>query len=168
MTDKKNLFYLRELTDYKVSEGYTDVRGWAVEDASHRVIGIVDGLLVNKIAEKVVYLDVEVDKTILEAGHEPYQTPANEGTHEYMNKDGDNHVIIPVGAVNINEKDGKVYTESIDHDTFTKTKRFRKGTDINRDYEIAVLGAYFPEKKMGQNSSDDDRIFYNQREFIHH
>jgi hypothetical protein len=33
-----------------------------VKDANNRIIGKVDHLLVNKTAERVVYLDVEVDK----------------------------------------------------------------------------------------------------------
>jgi hypothetical protein len=62
MTDtNKNLFNLDELSGYKVAENYSDVRGWDVKDANNRTIGKVDHLLVNKTAERVVYLDVEVD-----------------------------------------------------------------------------------------------------------
>jgi sporulation protein YlmC with PRC-barrel domain len=72
--DKKhrNLFRLHELSDYKVASHYPDVRGWKVIDADNRKIGEVDELLVNKATERVVYLDVEVDKKLIEEGHEPY------------------------------------------------------------------------------------------------
>ncbi len=55
MTDKnKNLYYLHELSDYKVADNYADVRGWEVKDAGNRTIGQVEGLIVNKKAERVV------------------------------------------------------------------------------------------------------------------
>jgi hypothetical protein len=77
MTDKnKNLYYLHELSDYKVADDYADVRDWEVIDADKRTIGKVDGLLVNKDAERVVYLDVEVDTSLIEAGHQSYASPA--------------------------------------------------------------------------------------------
>jgi hypothetical protein len=70
MTDtNKNLFNLDELSDYKAAENYNDVRGWDVKDANNRIIGKVNHLLVNKIAERVVYLDVEVDTTVIGEGH---------------------------------------------------------------------------------------------------
>jgi hypothetical protein len=43
-----------------------------MKDANNRIIGKVDHLLVNKTAERVVYLDVEVDTTVIEEGHETY------------------------------------------------------------------------------------------------
>lgn len=84
MTDKnKNLYYLHELSDYKVADECADVRDWEVIDADKRTIGKVDGLLVSKQAERVVYLDVEVDASLIEAGHQTYATPANKGVHEF-------------------------------------------------------------------------------------
>jgi hypothetical protein len=67
MTDtNKNLFNLDELSGYKVAKNYNDVRVWDVKDANNRIIGKVDHLLVNKSAERVVYLDIEVDTTLIE------------------------------------------------------------------------------------------------------
>ena len=79
---EKDLFYLHELSDYKVASGYSDVRDWEVKDADGRTIGKVEGLLVSKKAERVVYLDVEVDESVIEAGHETFAVPA---TKAYMN-----------------------------------------------------------------------------------
>jgi predicted RNA-binding protein (virulence factor B family) len=75
----------------------SDVRGWDVKDANNRTIGKVDHLLVNKIAERVVYLDVEVDELLIEDGHNTYQTKVSDGVHQFLNKDGENHLIIPIG-----------------------------------------------------------------------
>jgi hypothetical protein len=49
------------------------------EDANNRIIGKVDHLLVNKTAERVVYLDVEVDTTVIEEGHETYDNRVSAG-----------------------------------------------------------------------------------------
>ncbi|QED37278.1 hypothetical protein FK178_05920 [Antarcticibacterium arcticum] len=165
----KNLYYLNELSDYKVSSDDPDVRGWQVKDADNRVIGKVDNLLVNKEIEKVLYLDVEVDPTIIEANHDPYGTPANEGVHEFINKEGENHIIIPVGLVNLNNDQKFVYTDTINYQTFAETKRFARGHNINRDYEVVVLDTYGRDRnrpadssgrsdRRGEHSHDDTSI----------
>lgn len=151
-----HLFYLNELSDYKVAGDDPDVRGWKVKDSDNRVVGKVENLLVNKQTEKVVYLDVEVDHSIIEADHEPYSSSASEGIHEFINRDGENHLIIPVGLVKLNHDDEYVYTDKIDHKTFAGTKRIEKGSTINREYEANVLESY--ERNTGKNiTSDTDR-----------
>ncbi len=82
----------------------------------------MDELLVNKHAERVVYLDVEVDASLIEAGHQTYATPANKGVHEFLNDDGENHLIIPIDMVTLDEDNKKVHSNKIDYTTFAKTK----------------------------------------------
>ena len=83
MTERrKNLYYLDELSDYKIASDDPDVRGWDVKDKDTRVIGKVDNLLVNKDREQVVYLDVEVDNSIIEANHDPYGKSSSSEVHE--------------------------------------------------------------------------------------
>lgn len=165
MSEKnKNLYYLDDLSNYKVVSDDSDVRGWLVKDADSRTIGTVDGLLVNKEKKRVVYLDIEVDESLIEEGHEVYEKPASEGTHEFTNKEGENHLIIPIGLVNLDEENKKVLTNEIDYSTFTKTKRFSKGANIDRKYEATVLGHYFPERTIDEAELEDDE-FYNRQEF---
>lgn len=148
---KKHLYNLDELSDYKVSDGFPDVRGWDVKDIDNRVIGKVDNLLVNKEAERVVYLDVEVDKSIIEANYDPYRSSNDHDVKEFINKDGENHVIIPIGLVDVNTDSDYVYTDKINHRTFAETKRYRKGDHIDRQYENQVMHSY------SRNRSQDDR-----------
>lgn len=143
--NKKHLYYLDELSDYKVASDDPDVRGWEVKDADNKVVGKVDNLLVNKEREKVVYLDVEVDKSIIDANHEPYGKSAS-GAHEFINKEGENHLIIPVGHAKLNEDDKYVYTDRIDHRTFAETKRKERGANVDREYEVVVLDSYNRER----------------------
>ncbi|MDY0222865.1 MAG: PRC-barrel domain-containing protein [Desulfobacterium sp.] len=70
-------------------------RGWDVIDAENRTIGKVTNLLVNKKAERVVYLDVEVDESLIEVGYKTYHASASDGVHGLLNRDGDKHLIVP-------------------------------------------------------------------------
>jgi len=164
MTDtNRNLFNLDELSGYKVAENYSDVRGWEVKDANNRTIGKVDHLLVNKIAERVVYLDVEVDTTLIEEGYNTYQNSVSEGVHEFLNKDGENHVIIPIGMAMIDEKNKLVTTNQIDSSTFAKTKRFKKGDVIDFGYELNTIRHYRGDNAIHHSNTVDE--FYNREEF---
>lgn len=167
---KKHLYYLEELNDYKVAKNYSDVRGWSVKDSNNRVIGKVDNLLVNKELERVVYLDVEVDSSIIEANHDPYGKPENTAVHEFVNKEGENHIIIPIGLIDINEARKFVYTDTIDHQTFAETKRIKTGANIDRQYEETVLQSYqrnkdeeakvsTKKKERKSSKSEDDKDF---------
>jgi hypothetical protein len=165
MTEKnKDLYYLHELSGYKVADDYVDVRDWEVTDADNRNIGKVDGLLVSKQAERVVYLDVEVDKSLIEAGHETFAAAADKGVHEFLNEDGENHLIIPIGMATLDEDNKKVHTDQIDFTTFAKTKRFKKGVDIEKSYELMVLPHYFPGYKFDEENGLNNQ-FYNRNEF---
>lgn len=164
MSDEKNLYYLDELSDYKVAENYCDVRGWEVKDADNRIIGKVDDLMVNKKAERVVYLDVAVEKDLIENGHDTYAVPASEGVHEFLNKDGDNHIVIPVGLVTLDEENQLVLTNEINYTTFAKANRFKKGIVISREFEINMMRNYAPDAIVDGNFSIGDR-FYDGKEF---
>jgi len=162
-TPEKHLYYLSELSDYKISGGYPDVRNWEVKDEALRQIGTVKNLLVNTKTERVVYLDVEVDQTIIDADHDPYGRPANEEIREFINEKGENHIILPIGLVDFNNEQEYVFAESIDHKTFAGTKRIRKETPIDRDYENAVLDSYGRryihtpvDKRMGSDVENAD------------
>lgn len=160
MSDKKekrekHLYYLDELKDYKISSGYPDVRGWEVKDAENRVVGKVDNLLVNKASERVVYLDVEVDQSIIDANHDPYGESPDPQVREFLNKEGENHLIIPIGYVKLNEELKNVYCDRISHRTFSETKRIKKGEPLDRDYEVVVLKSYKRPTTVG---SEDEHI----------
>jgi len=160
--DKKHLYYLEELSDYKVDSHYSDVSGWPVKDREDRVIGKVSNLLVNKNLEKVVYLDVEVDDSIIDANHDPYASPANAGLREFVNKKGENHIIIPIGMVTIDDKQKFVYADSVGYQTFAGTKRMSPGANINRDYEMMVLNSYNRDRSTRYDEDFDRNQEYKK------
>lgn len=162
--DKERVLYnLDELSSYKVADSKKDVRGWKVKDADHKVIGKVDNLLVNKNTERVVYLDVKVDDTIISTNYKPYTAKVKDGVHDFINEDGENHIIIPVGMATLDLEGEIVFTNEINHETFAQTRRFRKGTPLYRDYEVDVYGSY---KRPGIDTAyPDDDAFYDNDDF---
>lgn len=159
----KNLFNLDELSGYQVAENYSDVRGWNVKDANNRTIGKVDHLLVNKTTERVVYLDVEVDTTLIEEGYNTYQDRASAGVHGFLNREGENHLIIPIGMAMIDEQNQLVSTNQIDRSTFAKAKRFKKGDVIDFAYELNLIRHYKGDIAIHSSNMMDG--FYDREEF---
>ncbi|HEX8268522.1 MAG TPA: PRC-barrel domain-containing protein [Flavobacterium sp.] len=160
----KNLFFLDELSGYKVASHYPNVKDWEVQDADGTKIGKVDRLMVNKKTERVVYLDVEVDKSIIEEGHEPFSVGTADGVHEFLNKEGDNHLIIPIGLVHLDEENKRVRTNEISRSTFAKTPRYNRENDFVAQYELTIMRSYTGEDAFDLSSLDDES-FYNRREF---
>jgi hypothetical protein len=159
---EKNLYYLHELSDYKVASDYPDVRGWEVKEAEGKVIGKVDNLLVSKKDERVVYLDVELDESILSENYDPHAIPASEGVHGFTNKDGDNHLIVPIGLVDLDEDNKIVHSNEINYNTFRAVKRHKRGSTIDRGEELVIYKNYVPN--TGSESVDEED-FYNRKEF---
>ncbi len=166
MSDNKHkaLVYLDELSGYKVASNYSNVKGWKVKDADNRTIGEVDRLLVNPKTERVVYLDIEVDKDVIEHGHETYGARSSDGMHEFLNKDGDNHLIIPIGLVDLDEKEKIVRSREITFATFAKTRRYNRNAEILPQYETSVFRTYSGDDTFDRDLLDEE-IFYRRSEF---
>ena len=165
---ERNLYYLHELSDYKVSDSDKDVRGWPVKDVDGEYLGEVDNLLISKKDERVVYLDVEVDEDIIEANDKPYSRSADAGAHQFVNEDGENHLIVPVGMVNLDEEEEIVYTPKITRKVFSGTKRIKKGSLIERHYETNVLESYNRDENMDfspAHREPNDTSLYQRREY---
>lgn len=160
----KNLYRLDELSNYKIASNYSDVRGWTIVDAENRTIGKIDNLWVNKDMQRVVYLDVKLDKKLIEDNrNEVRDVIANDNGKEFVYKEGDSHIIIPIGSVNINKDTKIVMANSIGYDTFRNTSRYNMEQNFDREYERRVMKSYYPENDPNYDSNDD--TFYNRREF---
>ncbi|WKL48868.1 PRC-barrel domain-containing protein [Flavobacterium pectinovorum] len=163
----KNLYRLDELSDYKVASNYSDVRGWKIVDAENHTIGKIDNLWVNKDMQRVVYLDVKLDKKLIDDHrNEVRDVIANDNGKEFIYKEGDSHIIIPIGSVNINTDTKIVMANSIGYDTFRNTSRYNTQHNFDREYERRVMKSYYPENDPNYDSNDD--AFYKRREFDNH
>lgn len=158
-----------ELSDYKIASNYSDVRGWKIVDADNRTIGKIDNLWVNKDLERVVYLDVNVDKSLIEdSKNDIHDAIASDNGREFVYRDGDSHIIIPIGSVNINKDTKTVMANNIGYNTFRKTNRYNSVENFDRNYERSVLNSYYPDEDSRFVSDSDDDSFYNRREFGSH
>ncbi|MBF4507653.1 PRC-barrel domain-containing protein [Flavobacterium sp. JLP] len=165
----RNLYRLDELSGYKVASNYSDVTGWKIVDADNRTIGKIDNLWVNKDMQRVVYLDVNVDKGLIEdSKNEVHDAIANDNGNEFVYKDGDSHIIIPIGSVSINKDTKIVMANNIGYNTFRKTSRYNRDHNFDRNYERKTLRSYYPESESRLESESDDDTFYNRREFDNH
>jgi hypothetical protein len=164
MEKDKNLYRLDELSNYKVASNYSDVTGWTIVGADNRTIGKIDNLWVNKDMQRVVYLDVKLDKSLIEdKHHEVRDVIANDNGQEFVYKEGDSHIIIPIGSVSINKDTKIVMANNIGYDTFRNTSRYNRQHNFDREYERRVMKSYYPENDPNYDSNDD--AFYNRREF---
>lgn len=162
----RNLYRLDELSDYKVASNYSDVRGWKIVDSDNHTIGKIDNLWVNKDMQRVVYLDVKLDKGLLEDNrNEVHDAIANDNGKEFIYKEGDSHIIIPIGSVNINKDTKIVMANSIRYETFRNTNRYNQQYNFDREYERRVMKSYYPENDPDSVYYSDDDTFYNRREF---
>lgn len=160
----RSLYYLDELSDYKVDSDYDDVRGWKVHDKDSRLIGKVNDLVVNRNTEQVVYLDVELDEDLLAEGRRIRELSNKSDVQTFVNEDGEDHLIIPIGTVVIDQDNKKVFTEELGYSNFLNNKWIRRGSMIDRDYEFNALQVYFPGVNMDRTTRDDR--LYERREFI--
>ncbi|HTO15437.1 MAG TPA: hypothetical protein VLZ83_06685 [Edaphocola sp.] len=132
---------LDELPNYNVAENYSDVRGWDIKDVNNRIIGKIDHLLVNKMVDRVIYLDVVVDESIIKEGHNTYQNPTNAGVHEYLNEEEEDHLIIPIGMTIID----------------------RNEEVIDFPYELNLIRHYRGDDTINYSNNTDG--FYDREEF---
>ena len=158
---KRHLYYLEELDDYKVKSEDPDVRGWTLNDQDSECIGTIENLLVSPDKMKVRYLDVVVDKEIIAADHKPYKSDTVKEPHEYINKEGENHLLVPVGLVSVDKDQKTAHCTEVSKELFQSTKRIRKDSTIDRDFEIQLLDSYNRNKMLPVKYSDDDAFYEN-------
>lgn len=133
-----SLYRLNELDDYKVADHSADIRGWEVNSRDGHAIGRVKDLVVDKTAQKVRYIDLELD--------------------EEYHVDSDNtemHLLVPVGAARLDEDDDKVYVDRIM--TADELYQYPRtlGSAISRDYEQEVVNYHAGAITSTDNYPDD-------------
>jgi len=122
-TGGQTLGRLSEMDDYKVADGYPDIRGWDVKTADGRTVGEVKDLIADTAAMRVRYLDVEVDRTIGELARDA-TTPG----------DQERHVLIPVGTVRLDDARDDVLVDGYTAEQIAGLPRYAGGA-IPADYE---------------------------------
>ena len=145
------LYRLSELNDYEVADRDPDVRGWKVLSVDQKLIGEVNELIVDLDAMKVRYLDVNVNNEISDAGT------------------NDRHLLIPIGAAELDKRDDIVKLNDIETVTLLKLPAYQGGS-ISRDYERNLRQSLTTDYKSEIKDEDfyehslyDDSRFYGSR-----
>jgi PRC-barrel domain len=113
--DRDQLVSLSSLSDWNVSEGEPDIRGWEIRAVSGKQLGRVADLLVDTAARQVVLIDANI------AGR-------------------DRNVLVPIRAVHLDRSTRVVLVDSTDLEV-TKGDMMSSiagGTDVRSESEIVV------------------------------
>jgi len=168
---------LRNLRGYKVADGDLDVRGWEVAGRDGLRIGIVNDLLVDTVAGKVRYLDIELDPGLYLQGT-PTGLPA-EGTGGERRLDADpapeldplsgpeggviGHATVPAAEIEPNPG-GSTITEHLVRESISDTEN-RLTTHLHLDelHHPGERHVVFPVGQAQLDPEHDKVILPSQR-----
>ena len=125
-SDASHLGRLNDLDEYKVADGYPDIRGWDVRTTDGRNVGKVGDLIVDTAGMRVRYLDVEVDRSIAQAA-----------TAAVTPGDQERHTLLPIGNVQIDEHADHVLVDGYTLEQIAGLPRYG-GQTISREYERSL------------------------------
>lgn len=114
---------LNDLDEFKVADGYPDIRGWDVRTTDNKTVGKVGDLIVDTSAMRVRYLDVEVDRSVGQMAKDA-ATPG----------DQERHTLLPIGNVQLDERGDHVMVDGYTLEQIAGLPRY-SGQTITRDYE---------------------------------
>ncbi len=117
---------LNDLDEYKVADGYPDIRGWDVRTTDNNTVGKVGDLIVDTAAMRVRYLDVEIDRSVGQAAKDAV-TPG----------DQERHTLLPIGNVQLDEKGDHVMVDGYTLEQIAGLPRY-SGQAITREYETTL------------------------------
>ena len=115
---------LSEMDHVRVAKGAPDPRGWTVVAGDGAEVGRVRDLLVDLEAQRVRYLDVELDA-------------AAPGT-------GERHLLVPIGRARLDDEHDRVRIDRLAASEVASLPRYG-GTDFDREYEGAIRRGFFPD-----------------------
>jgi uncharacterized protein (TIGR02271 family) len=122
-----NLGRLNDLDEFKVADGYPDIRGWEVKTADGRKVGKVGDLIVDTQAMRVRYLDVELDRSLAQLARDA-ATPG----------DQEGHTLLPIGAVQLDDQHDDVTVSGYSLEQIAGLPRYG-GQTVTRDYERSLV-----------------------------
>jgi photosynthetic reaction center H subunit len=140
------LTHLDDLKDFKVADGEPDIRGWAVKTAEGVRMGKVADLLVDSSAMKVRYMDVALDRKVLDL-------------------EDDRHVLVPIGAARLNDDDDVVVVNR-QAGELTAMPEYRRGTITPNDERVLYDQYARGTSAAGTTGvAGTDERFYDQDHF---
>lgn len=145
----EQLHFLAELDDYKVHHNDVDVRGYTAKLTTGEVIGEVEGLLADKGAELVRYIEIDVNDDVRNS----YR-----GNRYTSN---DRYALIPIGIAQIDSSNKTVMLNGIQRDHFVDYPRFDRSTGYTTSYELDTAEYLSGFHKFGKGY--DNSLFNTDR-----
>ncbi|GAB3581185.1 YlmC/YmxH family sporulation protein [Hymenobacter daeguensis] len=130
---------LRDLTEFEVADDNPDVRGWTLRGNDGQALGSVFELIVDPMALKVRYLDIELDP-------------------RFQINDYENHILLPIGAASLDADGDNVFVPALNTESVLSYPPYIE-IQITREYEEAMLRA------LGREPGTASPRFYEQDSF---
>lgn len=144
---KNHLFPLSKLSDFQVAKNYSDVTGWSIVGGDGDKLGKVNDLIVDVDQERVLYLDIDLDKNLFE-GKEQY------------------HILVPLGLAILNRDDKNVIVTSITTESLLTYPLYeREPVYVMRSYENAIRDYYNRGEEQVSRPTSRDVTYYNHEHF---
>jgi uncharacterized protein (TIGR02271 family) len=124
--DASHLGRLNDLDEFKVADGYPDIRGWDVKTSDGQTVGKVGDLIVDTQQMRVRYLDVEIDRTVGQMASDA-ATPG----------DQEAHTLLPIGNVELDDSNDDVRVSGYTLQQIAGLPRYG-GQRITSDYETTL------------------------------
>lgn len=162
------LFYLDNLSDYKVHHNDPDIRDWDVKMRSGARIGKVTGLVADTDKEVVRYVDIELDDELISRA----SARNHDSDHRYT--------MVPVGMVRVDRDDKDVYISGVTYEQVAGMPRTDDRYDYSPKREIETMdylsdyheygthyrrNTYSTDANRNSRRLDDD--FYNTPFYEH-
>jgi photosynthetic reaction center H subunit len=101
---------LRDLPTFEMATGDPDPRGWTVRGRDGKAFGVVHELLVDPAAQRVLYLNVQLDHGLPGVPAPPPHT--------------EKQILLPLAAVNLDTEGNSVFVTALSHDTIASYPPF--------------------------------------------
>jgi len=142
-TNSNRLIALSD-SDYKISDGQPNIKGWKVKNADGLIYGEVDELLFNPASRKVRYMIVDTDENNFDLDRRKF--------------------LVPIGLATLHEEEDDVYLDSISSHQLQSLPAYVEGHDIDPNMESSIRqNLRSAEDTHISDSVDDD--FYNHEHF---
>lgn len=117
---------LRDLPSFELATGDPDPRGWAVRGRDGHAFGLVDELLVDPVSQRVLYLNILLEKNL------PGMLAPTPHTEQ--------RILLPLSAVDLDAEGSSVFVTALSRDTVRNYPLFVDFM-LPPDFESAMLTA---------------------------
>lgn len=146
-TDRdERLVALSTMKKFRVAKGESDIRGWDVVTRDHKKIGDIHELIVDPVSLKVRYLDIALDRKLLETRDKT-------------------HILVPIAGATLDDDDNRVYIDNISAAEIEAIPPYDH-RPIVREYEMMLINAFNrTDSAAASPTVSESAEFYDRPQF---